>query len=167
MKTTFIIAVLAFALMLNSCGGNNEKTPAATEPVAQSAPAVEELSNDLYLEGNDQMQYNKNELKVAAGKTITLTFKHTGKLEKNAMGHNFVLLKQGTDINAFAQQALEAKESDYIPKSAPGEIIAFTKLIGGGESDTITFNIAEKGSYDFICSFPGHASMMKGKLIVE
>jgi azurin len=45
--------------------------------------------------------------------------------------------------------------------------VAHTKLIGGGESDTINFTITEPGTYDYICSFPGHLALMKGKLIVE
>nr|WP_278022779.1 plastocyanin/azurin family copper-binding protein [Flavobacterium ginsengisoli] len=39
--------------------------------------------------------------------------------------------------------------------------------MGGGEEDTIEFTIDKKGSYPFICSFPGHVAMMKGVLIVE
>jgi azurin len=31
----------------------------------------------------------------------------------------------------------------------------------------IEFIAPEKGTYDYICSFPGHFAMMKGKLIVE
>lgn len=173
MKKSLNIAGLAIAFMitLSSCGGGGQKAPASdqsveTELVTQDEPQVAP-SNVISLEGNDQMQYDKSELKVAAGQEITLTLKHVGKLEKNAMGHNFVLLKSGTDINAFAQKALEAKDNDYIPTSESGSIIVHTKLLGGGESDTITFTVAEKGTYDFICSFPGHSSMMKGKLIVE
>jgi azurin len=165
---------LAITLLLFSCAGNSQKDnadtqSAATTPVAQEpvTPAAAVLSNVLNLEGNDQMQYNQTEFKVAAGQSLTLTLKHTGKLDKNAMGHNFVLLKPGTDISAFATKALEAKDTGYIPKSESASIIAHTKLLGGGESDTITFSVEEKGTYDFICSFPGHVSMMKGKLIVE
>ena len=40
-------------------------------------------------------------------------------------------------------------------------------MIGGGQSDTIEFDAPEPGTYDFICSFPGHYSVMKGKFIVE
>ncbi len=160
---------LVFVLTLDSCGGDGTKNSAATQSIESqpAAPAQGTVSNVLTLEGNDQMQYNKNELTALANKTITLTFKHTGTLDKNVMGHNFVLLKQGTDINAFAQKAIEAKATDYIPKSEIASIIAHTKLISGGESDTITFEIKDKGTYDFICSFPGHVAMMKGKLIVQ
>ena len=163
MKISLNITALALALMftLNSCGGGGGKTTETT------APVEEEISNILTLEGNDQMQFNKHELIARVGETITLTLKHTGTLQKNVMGHNFVLLTQGTDINTFAQKALAATDNDYIPKAESANIIAHTKLIGGGESDVITFKVAEKGTYDFICSFPGHFAMMKGKLIVQ
>lgn len=174
-----ILSITAFALVLalglTSCtGGNTENNSAAIEDAAidtsekmdvAATPAAE--AQVLMLEGNDQIQFNQKEFKVKAGQVITLTLKHTGKLAKTAMGHNFVLLKIGTDVNAFAQKAIEAKDNDYIPQSETASIIAYTKLLGGGEADTISFTIAEKGSYDFICSFPGHFAMMKGKLIVE
>jgi azurin len=112
------------------------------------------------------MQYSTNELRVKTGE-ITLTLKHTGKMEKAVMGHNLVILKAGTDVNAFGAKASEAKAQDYIPASEAGSVIAHTKLLGGGESDTITFTISEPGTYDYICSFPGHLALMKGKLIVE
>jgi azurin len=40
-------------------------------------------------------------------------------------------------------------------------------MIGGGESTVIEFVAPEAGTYTYICSFPGHYAMMKGKLIVE
>ena len=40
-------------------------------------------------------------------------------------------------------------------------------MIGGGETDVIEFPAPEKGTYEFLCSFPGHYGMMKGKFIVE
>ncbi len=51
----------------------------------------------------------------------------------------------------------------------PGDtrILAHTKLIGGGESDSVTFDvskIAAGGNYAYFCSFPGHWAMMKGTL---
>ena len=46
------------------------------------------------------------------------------------------------------------------------EVIVHTKMLGGGESDTITFIAPENGFYTYICSFPGHWGLMKGKLIV-
>ncbi len=168
MKTSITFAALALTCLFTSCGGSTEKTPAHQPVTTEAAPAVAaEITNVLTLSADDQMKFDKNELTARAGQTITLTLKHIGTMEKNAMGHNFVLLKQGTDLNAFAQKALLAKDNDYIPKSESASILAHTKLIGGGESDVITFKIMETGTYDFICSFPGHIAMMKGKLIIK
>lgn len=176
MKNTLNSAVIAVAMsiVLFSCGesAKQESTvvPTAETPtveVESQTPVVAETSNVISLEGNDMMQFNQTEFKVAAGQLVTLTLKHTGKMEKTAMGHNFVLLKQGTDLVAFSKKAMEAVDNEYIPKGEIASILAHTKLLGGGESDTITFTVTEKGTYDFICSFPGHVSMMKGKLIVE
>jgi azurin len=78
-----------------------------------------------------------------------------------------VLLKQGTDIMEFGQKAAGAAESDYIPQDEANKVIANTKTLGGGEETTITFEAPAKGTYDFICSFPGHVALMKGNFIVE
>src|SRR5690606_19867866 len=134
-----IVTAFAFLFTISSCGGNGEQTSTTTESL--EAPAIEpesttqpdsQVSNVLELEGNDQMQFNKKEFRVKAGEEITLTLKHVGTIAKTAMGHNFVLLKQGTDLGAFEQKALTAKDTDYIPKSESASIIAHTKLLGGG-----------------------------------
>lgn len=169
MKRIFKVSFLALATMfaLQSCGGKTtEKTEETTTTTEETVAVDETVSNDISIESNDAMQYSTNELRVKAGE-ITLTLKHTGKMEKSVMGHNLVVLKMGTDINAFGAKAADAKATDYIPASEAGSIVAHTKLLGGGESDTITFSITEPGTYDYICSFPGHLALMKGKLIVE
>jgi len=40
-------------------------------------------------------------------------------------------------------------------------------MLGGGETTTIEFTAPGAGIYDYICSFPAHYGLMKGKLIVE
>ncbi len=118
------------------------------------------------LTGNDMMQFNLNEIRVKAGETVKLTLTHVGQLPENAMGHNFVLLQQGTDIVDFATKAASASSNDYIPEGTENVIVS-TEMIGGGEVTSIEFTAPEAGTYDFICSFPGHYVQMQGKFIVE
>ncbi|MFV0540865.1 MAG: azurin [Aestuariibaculum sp.] len=167
-KTIYLVLTVLITL---SCGNDKKKekqiektTPTKTEATTKKTEAsTNEVT--ILLSSNDQMQYDKTELKVKAGQKVTLTLKHTGKMAKNVMGHNFVLLKQGTDIPTFAEKALEVADKEYIPEG--DKVIAHTKLIGGGESTTITFNAPAKGTYDYLCTFPGHYAIMKGKFIVE
>ena len=148
--------IIALTLTLASCGSETKNTNAATAVTSKAT---------LVLLSDDQMKYDKKILMAEEGQEVTLTLTHTGKMPKTAMGHNWILLKQGTDIPAFANLASVATESDYIPES--DAIIAHTKTIGGGENTSVTFIAPAKGSYEYICSFPGHFSMMKGKLIIR
>lgn len=121
---------------------------------------------EVVIESNDQMKYNLSEIKVEEGQTVRLTLKHVGKLPKAAMGHNWVLLQPGTVIPTFAQEAAKFKDNGYIPEDSDA-VIVNTELLGGGEETTIEFEAPAKGTYDFICSFPGHFALMQGKFIVE
>lgn len=121
---------------------------------------------EIVIESNDRMQFDIKEIKVKAGETIKLTLKHVGKMPVQAMGHNWVLLESGIKVNEFAMEAAKARDNDYIPKDTK-DVIVTTKLLGGGEEDTITFEAPEKGTYMFLCSFPGHFGLMQGTFVVE
>lgn len=174
MKYNLILA-LTVASFTIGCGGTEQKAAPGTsgsaeetktEEVTAAAPDEPKQEVAIELGSNDQMQYDKKELRVPANSKVTLTLRHNGQMPKSAMGHNFVLLKQGTDIAAFGMKAIEAGiDKEHIPDS--DAIIAHTGLIGGGESTTVTFDAPGPGTYDYICSFPGHYAMMQGKLIVE
>lgn len=168
-KLIFILVSSAFIL---GCGGDqkSDKKEKDTIQLKSQSESKEETKEDgitkVYLSGNDQMKFNKNEIRVPAGDKIKLTFEHSGKLPKETMGHNFVLLKKGTLVKDFGQQALEYKDNDYIPEDSDA-IIVHTEMLGGGQKTTITFDAPEKGKYDYICSFPGHVALMNGIFIVE
>lgn len=169
-KVNVFMAILFSVAVLVSCkdAKKDKKQEAAPAPKVEKKEAPKaEVSKEIaiVIEGNDAMQYNKKEIVVNAGQKVKLTLKHVGKMPKAAMGHNFVLLKKGTDLAKFANEALKAKDNDYIANQ--GDIIAYTKLIGGGEETTISFDAPEKGEYDFLCTFPGHYALMKGKFIVK
>lgn len=185
MKKICILIPILFSFLLLSCGdekkdeekitiGDNntletvDNEEASTKSTASKKDTVQAQEDvvEVQLTGNDQMKFNLKEIKVKAGQKVKLTLKHVGQLDENVMGHNFVLLKQGTDLAQFAQQAAAAKSNDYIPENTD-KVIAHTEMIGGGEETTIEFEAPAAGTYDFICSFPGHYIQMQGKFIVE
>lgn len=159
-KMQFFAAALALCPVSLVADHHGEKKADATKP-----------DREIVLECNDQMQFNKKELEIKAGTNVKLVLKHTGKLPKVAMGHNFVLLAKGTNLMTWAAGAAkpELRENDFIPKEADAKkaVLAHTKVIGGGEETSITFSVKEAGDYEFLCSFPGHFALMKGKLTVK
>jgi azurin len=119
----------------------------------------------LEISGNDLMQYDKTELSAPATcKEITVTLHHTGKLPKEAMGHNWVLVN-AADLVAVANAGLTAGlPNNYVP---PGDkrVLAHTKTIGGGETTSVTFTtsiLKKGGAYAYLCTFPGHNALMHG-----
>lgn len=164
MRTYLIMTALA--LTISSCGETKKEEKTALKIGQNNTESVTPSGTALALSGNDMMQFDKSELMAQAGEKITLTFRHVGQLDRRVMGHNFVLLTPGTDITGFANEAAAAGESaDWIPNDGV-QVIAHTKMLGGGQTDVITFEAPEPGVYDFICSFPGHSGMMRGTLTI-
>ena len=132
--------------------------------VAGNAFAADKVCK-LEISGNDQMQFDKKELAVAADCTqVELTLKHTGKLPAQAMGHNWVLAKT-PDVAGVASDGIGAGFAKDHIKAGDTRVLAHTKIVGGGQSTSITFptSALKKGeAYTYFCSFPGHSSIMKG-----
>jgi azurin len=162
MKKIFIALTFAASFFIIACN-DGSKAPATTKEEEKATTPAANVSNTVELTANDQMKYDKIEIHVKANEKVTLTLKNVGTQPKDAMGHNFVLLKDGTDLAAFAASAIQAP--DHIPANNPA-IVAHTKLLGPGESDTIEFTVPA-GSYTYICSFPGHYLTMTGVLTAE
>lgn len=161
-----------FSLTLVYCGegekkkSDNQVKLKNNSSSSSAASAKDSDVTEVTLLATDQMKFNMSEIRVPAGKPVKLTLRHTGTMDIKVMGHNFVLLTQGTEIPAFANKATEYPDNEYIPEDTD-QVIAHTALLGGGQSDTIEFEAPEPGTYNFLCSFPGHYALMKGTFIVE
>ena len=115
--------------------------------------------------GNDAMQFDKKEISVGADCTsIEVTLRHSGKLPAQAMGHNFVLSKTA-DVAGIASDGIGAGFAADHVKKGDARVIAHTKIIGGGQSTSVTIpasKLKAGEAYTFFCSFPGHSAIMKG-----
>jgi azurin len=161
---TFTSALL-LGLILAGCGkSDNSGSSAAAKAEPKATP-----DKIVVIEANDQMKFNIERFSANRGDTVQLTLKNVGTMPKFSMGHNVVIIDKGTDEQAFAEAAMNSAATDYVPASKESEIIAHTKLLGGGEEDTILFVVpSEKGEYPFVCSFPGHFQVgMKGVMQVN
>jgi azurin len=119
------------------------------------------------VEGNDQMQFNVKNIEVPKScKSYTVTLKHVGKMPKSSMGHNMVLTTTA-DATATAADGMKAgAAADYV-KAGDTRVIAHTKVIGGGETTSMTIDVAKLKAgtdYTYFCSVPGHSFIMKGAL---
>ncbi|WP_081585720.1 azurin [Brumicola pallidula] len=127
-------------------------------------------SCNIEVKVGDNMNFVPTALEVSATacKTVTINLTHTGSFPRNAMGHNWVL-STTENAQATAQDGWSAGLENQYLKSGDPRVIASTKIIGGGESDSVSFNLSDLnvgGDYTFFCSFVGHFAMMKGKFTI-
>lgn len=122
------------------------------------------------IDSTDAMQFTTKALTVPKScKTFTVTLKHVGKLPATVMGHNLVLGKTA-DIAGIAADGMKAGAAAQYVKPGDARVIASSKVIGGGQSTTVTIPVGKLKageSYTYACTFPGHSSIMRGTLTVK
>jgi len=150
MKLRLLFVSALVALVTSGCGQKDSTEAAA--PAAAAGPRTLELT------AGDNMKYNINTLEAKPGERITVVLTNIGTQPKEVMGHNWILLKAGSDSEAFSKAATLAKDTEYFPAALSDQVIAHIALLGPRKS----------GTYPFLCSFPAHFQVgMKGVLIVK
>jgi len=162
MKSQASFLLLACGLVALAGCGKNDTSASAPAAAASSVVTVE-------LTAGDSMKYNLNLIEAKPGQDVKVSLTNIGTMPKQAMAHNFILLQKGTDPKAFADAAVTAAATDYIPASMADKIIVHTKLLGPKQTDELNFKApTEPGEYPFLCSFPAHfLTGMKGVLVVK
>lgn len=111
----------------------------------------------------ERMLYDFTSFEVKAGKKVKVDF-----VNPDFMPHNIVFVK-GKAGNEIAQAALalgsEGFAKQFIPES--DKIIAHSKMLDNGQEETFEFTApTEVGEHEFVCTFPGHAVLMRGVMKV-
>jgi azurin len=120
----------------------------------------------LRIETTTGLQYAQRELRVKAGEHLSLTVENP-----DVMPHNWVLGARGaveriTDLANKLVTDPNAVARHYVP-DVP-EVLVHTRIIEPANSTTIHFDAPkEPGDYPYLCTFPGHASIMRGVMRVE
>lgn len=111
------------------------------------------------------LKFDVAELEVKAGSKVQLVFENN-----DDMLHNFVITKPGDAIDKVSKMAeglgLDGADLNYVPDT---EMVLFhTGIIQPESTESIFFEApTEPGEYRFVCTFPGHSYVMRGKLIVK
>jgi uncharacterized cupredoxin-like copper-binding protein/sugar lactone lactonase YvrE len=105
------------------------------------------------------MKFNIDEFTVKAGQKVELTLDNL-----DLMQHNLLIVEPGA-ADEVAQQAIElgakGAAQQWVPDSK--KILFKTRLLEANSSETLKFTApTAPGDYQFVCTFPGHAPVMRG-----
>ena len=140
--------------------------------LALSAPlrsAGSDPTATFVITANDSLRFSVTRIEARPGQTIRVQLRNVGVMPKTVMGHNWILLRAGSDVSGYATAAISAAGEAYQPHRLSGEVLAAIPLLGPKQSGEVTFEAPTvPGEYPFICSFPGHMQAgMHGVLSVK
>ncbi len=134
---------------------------AADPPKAAKPPKPTRLTIEVV---PGALRYATTRFDVRTGAELELTLKNTC-----IMPHNLVIVQPGkADEIVVKAMALgtEGLAKNYIPESA--DVLAATKIINPGVSELLKFKAPETaGEYPYVCTFPGHGTIMRGIMRVK
>ena len=181
MKKINIITPIVAALFLVACGGGEQKakkadsevktSPKKTEKVEEAKteeeePAEKELVEITLAATGETMTeiaFEPKTLTIPANSRVKLTFNNKSSME--GMLHNFVLVELGSGQEIATAGISAGKDNAFVPDD--DRVIAYTEVSDIGETVVVEFDAPAKGSYHYICTFPGHYPNMIGRLNVE
>ncbi len=114
----------------------------------------------------EAMKYDLKDFTVAPGQSVQIILENT-----DAMQHNLVVTRPGMrEKVGKAGDAMmkdeKGAEKNYVP-SLP-EVLFATPLVNPGQTYTLTFKAPAKvGDYPYVCTFPGHWTLMNGVMHVK
>ena len=165
---SFIIALsFCFFIACNNTADSNNTTSTASKANNSTQTETNTIQNGERIEesitvkaiGNtmSEMAFDQKEIAVQANSKVKLTLINESKEE--TMFHNILIVKKGS-ANKIGMQAISLKSKNYIPDNK--DIIAASDLAKPGETVLLEFDAPAKGEYEFLCTFPGHHTTMRG-----
>jgi len=133
--------------------------------LAAALPGLAAEKRTVVLEIDHFLRFSLTSIEVREGDEVTIVLKNTSKLKN--VTPNFVLLRPEADVARFSNAAMNAVDTDYIPEAMREWVVAHTAIVAAGKSVQVTFVAKGKGVYAFISSFPGHAAMARGELVIR
>ena len=114
----------------------------------------------------DVLAFDETELRVRAGQQVRLTFRNTDHME-----HNLVITMPGavTRVGPLSDQLAaspQGRAQEYVPDTP--DVIVHTPIVAPAEQFVLEFVApTTPGTYEFVCTIPGHWRVMRGVLVVE
>lgn len=147
-----LVFIFGMIITLCSCKENQKPIP------------PKEITINAYGNTMTEMRYDVTEIRVQKNQKIKLILNNRSTAEE--MQHNIVFVYSGKAEQVALAGISAGQSKSFVPES--DNIIAASVLIAPGESTTLEFSApTERGEYEFICTYPGHFNIMKGKMIVE
>lgn len=115
---------------------------------------------DITVNG-DALAFSIDAMNARAGQEVTVSFNNISSVNQ----HNWVLVQDGTKDAVATSGTAAGPDNNWVE---PGDtrVVANTSVLAPGSSGEVTFTAPAAGTYQFVCTFPGHNFTMFGNFEV-
>lgn len=164
--TPFLASMVLLYGCVNEARDRNDEQEemVVSESIEDEFTAVDTVDVEIRALGNNmrEMSYDQEQITVPAGSVVRVTMVNEG--EDASMVHNVVFVEKGK-MEQIAQAGIRAGvEQEYVPDNPV--VIAHSGLVQPGETKKFSFTAPAAGTYEFVCTFPGHWQKMNGTFTV-
>lgn len=140
-----------------------EPTAVPTTPPATTTAPVSGGPVSIAIDVNgDALEFNLASMSASSGSEVTVTFTNSSVVNS----HNWALVEAGTKDAVAADGTTAGPTNNWLPVN-DSRVIGSTVLLGPGQSGEATFDAPSAGTYQFVCTFPGHNFTMFGDFTVN
>lgn len=131
--------------------------------IQENAYPAENEDTTISINAIGGLQYDIVRFKVKPGVKVKIIFTN-----KDDMSHNLLIVKPGSRtavVKAALDLANEGQRLNYIPEIT--DVLWAVPVLEPGETKTISFTAPKTtGIYPYVCTYPGHGSIMYGAIYV-
>jgi azurin len=165
-----------------AAGHPERQEPAQPAPVPAAAPQAKESTAKAQAEAKQEtaapaqagtaptlaisadgnnLKFNTQKFSARAGAEVTLKFNNVSTINQ----HNWVLVQAGAK-DAVAAAGVAAGPANGWVQAGDARVIAKSRLLDPGANEEVRFTAPAPGTYQYVCTFPGHNFTMFGDFVV-
>ena len=130
-------------------------------PSVDAPPSVDVPPGSLAIATDgDTLRFDLAKLESKAGSVVTVVFQNASTV----LQHNWVLVRSGTKDEVAIAGTEAGLSADWIPQG-DDRVLAKSGLLEPGGFQEVSFTVPVVGTYQFVCTFPGHNFTMFGDFI--
>ena len=129
--------------------------PVDAPPSVDGSAGALEISID-----GDTLKFDRASLEAKAGSMVTVVFRNASTINQ----HNWVLVQNGTKDAVAADGTAAGPGAAWIP-AGDDRVLAKSGLLDPGATEDVSFTVPAAGTYQFVCTFPGHNFTMFGDFV--
>ena len=173
-------AISLLLLIMTACGGGGEDATPTTAPPAPTTPPpaaaftptptftpapTSDGGGVVTLEigtPDNQLKFDLDFMSAAAGSTVLVRYIN----DSTVFQHSWVLVEAGTK-DEVTRDGGKFPDNGYVQPGDDRVIAAIIPLVEPGEVGEVRFQAPAAGTYEFVCTFPGHNATKFGTFEVK